>query len=148
MSNNGKVAQRKALVVGISDYTSLQQLDFCKNDGTEVYEVLSSLGYEISDKNKLVGEVKGEKVKDAIYDFFDDVRNNPDDTLLFYYSGHGVFDIDGDVYLASSDTDPDEPYRRGFSFEELRKMIQKSISTRVVVILDCCYSGSAEGKQR
>ena len=32
----------------------------------------------------------------------------------------------------------------GFSFEELRKMIQKSISTRIVVILDCCYSGSAK----
>jgi hypothetical protein len=47
--------------------------------------------------------------------FFDDVGNNPDDTLLFYYSGHGVPDVDGDIYLASSDTDPDKPYRRGFS---------------------------------
>ena len=63
-------AQRKALIIGISDYTNLQKLDFCKNDGTEIYEVLSSLGYEIPDKNKLVGEAKGEKVKDAIYDFF------------------------------------------------------------------------------
>ena len=53
-------------------------------------------------------------------------------------------DVDGDMYLASSDTDPDKPYRRGFSFEELTKMIQKSISTSVVVILDCCYSGSAK----
>ena len=137
-------AQRKALIVGISDYTRLEKLDFCKNDGTEVYEILNSLGYEIPDKNKLLGEAKGENVKDAIYDFFDDVRNSPDDTLLFYYSGHGVPDVDGDIYLASSDTDPDKPYRRGFSFEELRKMIQKSISTRVVVILDCCYSGSAK----
>jgi hypothetical protein len=41
MSTSDKAAQRKALVVGISDYTSLQQLDFCKNDGTEVYEVLT-----------------------------------------------------------------------------------------------------------
>ena len=32
MSANGRAAKRKALVVGISDYTSLQQLDFCKND--------------------------------------------------------------------------------------------------------------------
>ena len=72
------------------------------------------------------------------------MHNNADDTLLFYYSDHGVSDVDGDIYLASSDTDPDKPYRRGFSFEELRKMIQKSISTRVVVILDCCYSGSAK----
>ncbi len=53
-------------------------------------------------------------------------------------------DVDRDIYLASSDIDPDKPYGRGFSFEELSKMIQKSISTRIVVILDCCYSGSAK----
>ncbi len=33
-------ALRKALIVGISDYTHLQALDICKNDGTEVYKVL------------------------------------------------------------------------------------------------------------
>jgi hypothetical protein len=139
-----KKAQRKALIIGISNYTNLQKLDFCKNDGTEIYDLLSSLGYETSDKFRLVGEAKGEKVRDAIYDFFDNINNNLDDTLLFYYSGHGVPDVDGDMYLASSDTDPDKPYRRGFSFEELTKMIQKSIATSVVVILDCCYSGSAK----
>jgi tetratricopeptide (TPR) repeat protein len=48
------------------------------------------------------------------------------------------------MYLASSDTDSDRPYRRGFSFEELRKRMEKTIATRVVVILDCCYSGSAK----
>jgi uncharacterized caspase-like protein len=102
---------------------------------------------------------QGEKVRDAIYDF-DNVNNNIDDTLVFYYSGHGVivltkyilhqlkyivynFSVD-EVYLASSDTDPDKPYRRGFSFEELTRMIQKSISSSIVVILDCCYSGSAK----
>ena len=62
-------ARRKALVIGISDYTNLQKLEFCKNDGKEIYDVLSSLGYEISDKFRLVGEAKGEKVRDAIYDF-------------------------------------------------------------------------------
>ena len=139
-----KGGKRKALIVGISEYASLQKLDFCKKDGLEVYEILSSLGYEISENNKLIGEVKGEKIKDIIYDFFDDTNNNPDDTLLFYYSGHGVPDPDGDTYLASSDIDADRPYRRGFSFDELTKMIQKSVSTRVVAILDCCYSGAAK----
>ena len=51
-------ARKKALVVGISDYTNLQKLDFCRNDGREVYDLLTSLGYEISDKNKLVGPLK------------------------------------------------------------------------------------------
>ncbi|HXX97362.1 MAG TPA: caspase family protein [Candidatus Bathyarchaeia archaeon] len=143
MSINGKAAGKKALIVGISDYTSLQKLDFCKNDGTEVYEVLSSLGFEISEKNKLAGEAKWEKVRDTIYDFFVNSRNAPDDTLLFYYSGYVVPDVYGDVYLASSDIDFDNPYRGGFSFVELTKVIQKCISTRVVIILDCCYRGSA-----
>ena len=67
-----KGGKRKALIVGISEYASLQKLDFCKKDGQEVYSILSSLGYEISENNKLIGEVKGEKIKDIIYDFFDD----------------------------------------------------------------------------
>ncbi len=137
-------AQKKALVIGISNYSYLRTLDICKNDGTEMFKVLSSLGYEISDNNKLIGEAKGEKIKDVIYDFFSDRNSNPDDTLLFYYSGHGVPDVDGDMYLASSDLDPDEPYRKGFSFGELSKMIQRSVSTKVVVILDSCYSGSVK----
>lgn len=143
MSINGKAARRKALIVGISDYISLQRLDFCKNNGTEVYEVLNSVGFEISEKNKLVGEAKWEKVRDTIYDFFVNNRSGHDDTLLFYYSGYVVPDVYGDIYLASSDIDFDNPYRGGFSFVELTKVIQKCISTRVVIILDCCYRGSA-----
>jgi hypothetical protein len=142
MSINGKAARRKALIVGISDYTNLQRLGFCKNNGTEVYEVLNSLGFEISEKNNLVGEAKWE-VRDTIYDFFVNNRNCHDDTLLFYYSGYVMPDVYGDIYLALSDIDFDNPYRGGFSFEELTKVIQKCISIRVVIILDCCYRGSA-----
>ena len=56
-------ARRWALVIGLSNYTNLIKLDFCKNDGKEIYEALSSLGYEIPDKFRLVGEAKGEKVR-------------------------------------------------------------------------------------
>ena len=70
-----------------------------------------------------------------------DVKLN--DTLLFYYSGHGILDIDGEVYISTSETDRDMPEKRGFSLDDLTKLIQKSISTRVVVLLDCCYSGIA-----
>ena len=59
------------VIIGISDYTSLQKLDSCKNDRREVYEVLRLIGYEISEKNRLIGEAKGEKLRDIIFDFFD-----------------------------------------------------------------------------
>jgi hypothetical protein len=136
-SINGKSARRKALVVGISEYSNLQNLDFCQNDGRRMHEVLESQKYNIAE---ISGEVSWLELRDTIYDFFVG-GNSSDDTLLFYFSGHGVLDFD-EVYLASSDTDPDEPYKRGYSFGDLAKMIGKTKSTRVIVILDCCYSGS------
>jgi tetratricopeptide (TPR) repeat protein len=143
-------AQKKALIIGISDYTDPRlkvdgsNLNFCRNDGERMYEVLKSQNYNISEKNKIVGEANWEKVRNTIYDFFVDDEGSPDDTLLFYYSGHGVLDDQGNIYLALSDTDPQKPYIRGYSFGDLTMMIERTISTRVIVILDCCYSGSAK----
>ena len=147
MESGSLQEKRRALIIAVSEYNNpLQQLPFCKNDGEEIYEVLMSLGYRIPDNKKLVGQVKGNQIKDAIYDFFDDETINSQDTILFYYSGHGIPDIDGDVYLASSEMNPKQPYRNGFSFSELTKMMNRSLSTRVVAILDCCYSGGSKGR--
>jgi tetratricopeptide (TPR) repeat protein len=136
---------RKALIISVSEYaTQLQPLSFCKNDGEHMYELLKSINYEIEDNHKLIGYVKYESLREAIIDFFTDIDNKAEDTLLFYYSGHGIPDVDGDIYLASSEIDPDAPYRKGFSFNELTKMIQRSVSIRIVTVLDCCYSGAAK----
>jgi Caspase domain len=137
---------KKALVIGVSEYnnSNITELEFCKNDGQKMEEVLKSIHYEIPENNSLVGFVKFEQMRDAIYDFFDKSKSRVDDVLILYYSGHGVPDSEGDIYLSTSEIDPDTPYRRGFSFNEFTKMISNSPSTRIVVILDCCYSGAAK----
>ena len=57
-TTNGTII-RKALVISVSDYiTSLQALDFCKNDGKDTYELLKSLGYQITDTHRLIGHVR------------------------------------------------------------------------------------------
>jgi hypothetical protein len=119
-------------------------LNFCKKDGEEVYNLLSSLGYEIHDKNKMIGYVQGENLRDTLIDFFTDEKIEPEDILVFYYSGHGIESLsDGNVYLEPSDMIPNKPAKRGFSFSELRNQVQESTSKKVVIILDCCHSGSA-----
>jgi uncharacterized caspase-like protein len=45
----------------------------------------------------------------AIIEFFRNRNVKLNDTLLFYYSGHGVLDGYGDHYLAPSALDPFEP---------------------------------------
>lgn len=105
-------------------------------------EVLKSLGYEIDDDSRLIGNVTSEKMKKGIIDFFKNAKY--DDTLLFYYSGHGIPEIKEDLYLASSDVNRSFPDEGGFSFEGITKMIRRSISKQKVVIPDCCYSGAAK----
>lgn len=133
--------EKKALVIGVSQYDHADSLDFCRNDAEEMSKTLNSLGYKIP--SSLIGRVSWSIMRDAIIDFFSDQMVRPEETLLFYYSGHGIPDIDGDVYLSTSEINPQLPDKRGFSFNELTKLIQRSISMRIVAILDCCYSGAA-----
>ncbi len=137
------VGSRKALIIAISDYDKLQPLNFCRKDGEEMYKVLKSLGYEILPRHKLIGRVKWEEMRPAMRDFFQDRNVKPKDTLLFYYSGHGLLDSHGDHYFATSALDPFEPDIHGIPFDDLGKMMNRSYSQKIVAVLDCCYSGDA-----
>jgi hypothetical protein len=150
LKNNAIPNPKKAIIIGVSEYNDndIQNLEFCANDGEKMHETLTSIDYQIQDNYKMIGNVKFDQMRDAIYDFFDNRNIKADDILVFYYSGHGIPDTDGDVYLSTSEIDPDSPYRRGFSFNELTKMMNNSASTKIVTILDCCYSGAIKiGKE-
>ena len=136
-------SEKRALIIGISDYnTELPHLEFCTKDGQDLYELLKLQGYSIPDEYILTGHVNYDKIRDTILNFFTDKKINPTDTLLFYFSGHGVPDEYGNNYLAASDIDPDLPLGRGLSFKDLKSIADMSISTRIVSILDCCYAGA------
>jgi len=139
----GDGGKKKALIISISSYKHLQPLEFCQKDGQEIYLLLKKLGYEIEEGHKLIGEVKWDTLRKAIINFFTDKTTKSKDTLLFYFSGHGIPDGSEDTYIATSDVDPETPFDNGYSFDDLTKMMSRSISKRIVMILDCCCSGSA-----
>src|SRR5215204_1912907 len=100
--------KKKALIIGISHYDNLQSLDLCENDAKEISRVLGEQGYEILDNHQLIGYVPYESMRNVIIQFFK--GNMREDTLLFYYSGHGLPDGRGKHFLAPSDIDPDSPF--------------------------------------
>lgn len=65
-----------------------------------------------------------------------------DDLLLLHCSCHGVKDESGELYLAASDTEMGVLSATGISSQWLNEQIGRSRSSRVVVLLDCCFSGS------
>jgi hypothetical protein len=72
--------------------------------------------------------------------FFSNRR--PDDLLFLHVSCHGLKDEAGELYLAAADTEKDVLSATGISARWLNEEIARTRSARVVVLLDCCYSGS------
>ncbi|MFM7424146.1 MAG: caspase family protein, partial [Elainella sp.] len=65
------------------------------------------------------------------------------ETALFYFSGHGIPDREGfdKGYLATSDTDPNNP-QSAISLRWLQWLLSESPVKQQIVWLDCCHSGS------
>lgn len=69
-------------------------------------------------------------------------RRKKDDLLLLYYSGHGIKDNYGDLYLAVRDTETDLLAATAIEAAYIRRQMDKCQSQRNVILLDCCYSGA------
>jgi Caspase domain len=82
--------------------------------------------------------LKAREMEDAIRRFFHDAV--PDETLLFYYAGHGDSE-GGEGYLLPTDYKKSEPYRR-LSASTLWGFIEASKASQIVVILDACRAGA------
>jgi len=66
------------------------------------------------------------------------------DTLLVYFAGHGIPDTDdGELILAVGDITERSPKFTGLRYAWVREAVRRSTARRLIVILDCCFSGRA-----
>jgi tetratricopeptide (TPR) repeat protein len=79
-------------------------------------------------------------VAEEIEDFFAD--RDPDDLLLLHLSCHGVKDPNGRLYFATTSTRFSRLGATAISSDFLNEQLDRSRSRRIVVLLDCCYSGA------
>ena len=72
--------------------------------------------------------------------FFD--NRGLDDLLLLHLSCHGVKDEDGRLYFATPDTEVDHLDATSVPADYVNRQMTRSRSRRIVLLLDCCYSGA------
>jgi uncharacterized RDD family membrane protein YckC len=65
-----------------------------------------------------------------------------DDTLLLYFSCHGVKDDGGRLFLATTDTEIQYCDSTSVESNLVSDQVRRSRARRIVVVLDCCYSGA------
>jgi YVTN family beta-propeller protein len=80
------------------------------------------------------------RVGEAIGDFYRDRRR--DDLALLYFTGHGLKDDTGNLYLAMTNTRRDSLLFTALPAEQIDQAMSGTNSRQTVLILDCCYSGA------
>ncbi len=142
-----------ALAIGIDDYdkqSGFVALKTCTNDAIEVRNAFQEIWQLNADKDRIriltsksnPPPSKGEIIK-AINRLVN--MTEPNDRLLFYYSGHGhrIKDREGTerFYIvpqdAYNDTDPDAL----IDFASILKLLNTSEAKQRILVVDACMSG-------
>jgi formylglycine-generating enzyme required for sulfatase activity len=131
-----------ALVIANTEY---QDAGFAKltapgKDAEEFAQVLRDPELTaFDDVQVLINESEG-KTRRAIARFF--AKRKRDDLLLLYFSGHGIRSEQGQLFLATKDTDMSILEATGIPAEFITYSMNNSRSQRQLLILDCCNSGA------
>ncbi|HEY5669562.1 MAG TPA: caspase family protein, partial [Anaerolineales bacterium] len=136
------MGQRLALIIGNSAYLdgALSRLLTPDADVGALGEILldPELG-GFDDVNVLVN-MSSHIIRRSIASFFS--KKAREDLLLLYFSGHGVLDDQGHLYLAVRDTDSKLLRGTAISASYITDEMNNSRSQRQLLILDCCHSGA------
>src|SRR5262249_11952809 len=131
---------RYALVVVTTGYEdpAFQGLRQVGTDAVRLHEVLADPA--IRDSNlQTLGDRADWEINLEIHRFFS--HQDPDDQLLLYISGHGVWSDAGQLYFAARNTRLDLVAETGVSAQFVRERIAASQSRRIIALIDCCFSG-------
>jgi len=131
-----------ALIIGNTEYADpgLAQLTAPGKDADDFARVLrvkDLCGFD--DVNILLNQ-SSNTISEAIDKFFD--RKKPDDLLVLYFSGHGVRDEYGSLYLAVKNTNRSLLRSTAIKSDFIREAMDQCRSRRQVLLLDCCNSGA------
>ncbi|HEY4005070.1 MAG TPA: caspase family protein [Pseudonocardia sp.] len=135
------MARRLALLIATYQHedSDLRGLTSPAADVDSLAEVLRDpaiAGFEVS----VLTNQPHHRVGEAIGRFYRDCRR--DDLTLLYFTGHGLKDEDGRLYLAMSNTHRDDLLFTALPAEQLDQAMNSGRSRQKVLVLDCCYSGA------
>ncbi len=131
-----------ALIIGNSEYIDpgLAQLTAPGKDAEDFARVLKDKEIGAFDDVNILLNQPEPVVRGAIDEFFD--QKKPDDLLVLYFSGHGIRDELGALFLAVKNTIRSRLRSTAVKSDYIREAMDQSRSKRQVLILDCCNSGA------
>ncbi|MBD2728991.1 SUMF1/EgtB/PvdO family nonheme iron enzyme [Nostoc sp. FACHB-892] len=138
-----------ALLIGVSEYDyqdkDLKLLPAAVKDVDAMRRVLVNpeMGDFPESNITVLKNPQPQAVREAIFNLF--FNRQKHDLLLFYFSGHGIKDEKGQLYLSTRETKKQNSKLvtpSAVPASVLHENINDSRSLQQVIILDCCFSGA------
>jgi hypothetical protein len=131
-----------ALIIGNTEYIDpgLAQLTAPGKDAEDFARVLQDKDLCAFDEVRVLLNQLSSSVIETVDEFFD--QKKPDDMLVLYFSGHGVRDEMGLLYLGVKNTIRTRLRSTAIRSDYIREAMDQSRSKRQILILDCCNSGA------
>jgi signal transduction histidine kinase len=134
--------RRHALIIASHDYQAdsrLRRLVAPPQDADALGDVLHNPAIGGFEVRKLLNRPSYETIE-AIEEFY--TAQSAENVALLYFSGHGIKNIDGQLYFAMPNTRLDRLHSTAIKAQVVSEIINTSRAKQRVVILDCCYSGA------
>ena len=135
-----------AILIGVSEYYTLDSLPSCKND-VQLMEKLIESSSKYEDSLILHTDTTSEHVKEEISKFIKKYKGEDDiDEVFFYFSGHGNFENE-EFYYALSDFKAHSLNQTTLKNTDIDTYIRSLNPTLTVKVVDACQSGVRYVKQ-
>jgi hypothetical protein len=131
-----------ALIIGNNEYSDpkLSQLKTPDVDARALAKVLRNKRIGNFEEVTILVNKSEAKSRRVISQFLSPKK--PDDMVLVYFSGHGVLDGRGNLFLALKDTEIGSLNATAISSSFLSYELDNCRSRKQILILDCCNSGA------
>jgi hypothetical protein len=135
--------RRRALVVGINNYSGLSPLGYAEHDAAAIARRLNydddestAINFQVRTLLDNKEPVTRARLRAAIHDLFADSTGLD---LAFYFAGHGSISHTGGFLVTADGMRNDY----GITMDELTNAAQCSQASSVLLMLDCCHAGAA-----
>ncbi len=140
--------KRYAVVIGVNKYqdTGISELSKARNDAKilgkifrdegqfdQVFVMTDDVDPRNDKENLFPTKLNIEEKLDSVLRF-----SEPDDLIVFFFSGHGISDPDGNGYLVSVDTVMDRQFNTSVRVQDIISRIKSKNIKKSLVVLDAC----------
>lgn len=132
------------LGIGVSEFADKERnLKFARKDIQKVSEQFANNDYYKNINTELIldKEVSKENILEKA-NFLEKAKEG--DVIMIYVSTHGLLDDNLDYYLATHDTDFENPAENALPYTEIDKMLDGLACRNRLVMIDACHSGEID----